>query len=85
MQRPARDDGRLFGALNTPSTRWAIDVEPIVTDEEIQDRLELLCQAVMCVCIGVNQMLGGTGGGGALNGLADGYVALSNKSVSKIA
>jgi hypothetical protein len=62
-----------------------IDVEPIVTDEEIEDTLELLCQAVMCVCVGVSQMLGGTRGGGALNGLADGYVALSNKSASKIA
>ena len=40
-----------------------IDVEPIVTDEEIEDTLELLCQAVMCVCVGVDQMLGGTGGG----------------------
>ena len=60
-----------------------IDVEPMVKDEEIEETLELLCQAVMCVCVGVNQMLGGTQGGSALNGLADEYVALSNKSASK--
>lgn len=60
-----------------------ISVEPIVKDEEIEETLELLCQAVMCVCVGVNQMLGGTQGGSALNGLADEYVALSNKSASK--
>jgi hypothetical protein len=62
-----------------------IDVEPIVADEEIEETLELLCQAVMGVCVGVNQMLGGTRGGGALNGLAEEYVALSNKSASKVA
>ncbi len=60
-----------------------INVEPIVKGEEIEETLELLCQAVMCVCVGVNQMLGGTQGGSALNGLADEYVALSNKSASK--
>jgi hypothetical protein len=57
-----------------------IDVEPIIKEEEIEETLELLCQAVMGVCIGVNQILGGTPGGKALNGLADEYTALSNKS-----
>ena len=32
----------------------------------------------MCVCVGVDEMLGGTQGGDALNGLADEYVALWN-------
>jgi hypothetical protein len=62
-----------------------IDVEPVVKGEEIEQTLELLCQAVMGVCVGVNQMLGGTQGGSALNGLADEYVALSNQSASKVA
>lgn len=62
-----------------------IDVEPIVKDEEIEETLELLCQAVMGVCVGVNQIIGGTPGGNVLNGLADEYIALSNKSRSKAA
>jgi hypothetical protein len=60
-----------------------IDVEPIVKEEEIEETIELLCQAVMCVCVAVNQMLGGTQGGAALNALAEEYIALSNKSASK--
>jgi hypothetical protein len=39
----------------------------------------------MGVCIGVNQILGGTQGGEALNGLADTCVALSNKSAARAA
>jgi len=62
-----------------------IDVEPIVIDKEIEETLELLCQAVLGVCVGVNQMLGGTQGGESLNGLADTYVAISNKSAEKAA
>lgn len=62
-----------------------IDVDPIVKDKEIEETLELLCQAVIGVCIAVNQMIGGTNGGKALNGLADEYIALSNKSASKAA
>ena len=54
-----------------------IDVEPVVKDEEIENTLELLYQAAMCVCVCVNQMLDGTQGGNALNGLADEYIALS--------
>lgn len=57
-----------------------IDVEPIVNGAEIEQTLELLCQAV---CVGVIQILGGTQGGEALNGVADVYVALSNKSASR--
>jgi hypothetical protein len=62
-----------------------IDVDPIVHDEEIEETLELLCQAVMGVCVAVNQIIGGTNGGSVLDGLADQYVALSNKSASKAA
>ena len=57
-----------------------IDVEPVVKDEEIVETLEFLCLAVMGVCIDVNQILGGTPGGEALNKLADECKELSNKS-----
>jgi hypothetical protein len=33
-----------------------IDVEPVVKDEEIEQTLELLCQAAIGVCVGVNQI-----------------------------
>jgi hypothetical protein len=65
---------------HTDNEVGGIDVEPPVKEKEIEQTLELLCQAVMGVCIGVNQILGGTSGGNALNALADQYVALSNKS-----
>jgi hypothetical protein len=51
-----------------------IDVNPIVKDEEIEQTLEFLCLAAMHVCVAVNQMIGGTEGGKALNGLADEFV-----------
>jgi|SRR5215831_20454830 len=71
---------------NTADEVGGIDVEPIVEDKEIDETLEYLCQAVMGVCIGVSQILGGTRGGAALNDtLADEYIALSNKSASKAA
>jgi hypothetical protein len=62
-----------------------IDVNPIVKDEEIEETLELLCQAIIGVCIGVNQILDGTEGGAKLNSLADEYVALSNRSAARAA
>jgi hypothetical protein len=62
-----------------------IDVNPIVNDEEIEETLELLCQAVIGVCFGVNQVLCGTEGSAQLGSLADEYVALSNCSAAKAA
>jgi len=62
-----------------------IDVNPIVKDKEIEETLELLCQAVIGVCIGVNQILGGTEGRAKLNSLADEYVALSSRSAARAA
>ncbi len=84
-QRPSLTALNRYVIPHTADEVGGIDVEPIVTDEEIEETLELLCQAVMGVCVGVNQLLGGTRGGEALNGLADDYVALSNKSASKAA
>jgi len=57
-----------------------IDVEPPVKDAEVAQTLEYLCLGVMSVCVGVNQILGGTPGGASLNELADAYVELSNRS-----
>jgi hypothetical protein len=57
-----------------------IDVEPVVKDKDVAETLEYLCMALMGVCVGVNQMLGGTPGGNALNALAEEYTALSNRT-----
>ena len=62
-----------------------IDVEPIVQEKEVEETLELLCQAAMGVCVAVNEILGGTKGAHALNGLADEYIALSNRAASRAA
>jgi hypothetical protein len=62
---------------HTKTEVGGIDVEPIVRDPELAETLEYLCMAVMGVCVGVNQILEGTKGGNALNGLADQYMALS--------
>jgi len=51
-----------------------IDVDPVVQDKEVEETLELLCQAVMGVCVAVNEVLGGTKGASALNGLADEHI-----------
>jgi hypothetical protein len=40
-----------------------VDIEPVVKDVEIELTLYHLCSAVMGVCVGVNQILGGTPGG----------------------
>lgn len=61
-------------------SRGGIDVEPVVTDAELVETLEYLCMAAIGVCVAVNQMLGGTDGGKALNGIATGYTDLSNRT-----
>jgi len=71
---------------HTPNEIGGIDVEPIVSENEIVDTLNLLCLAVMGVCVGVNQILGGTPGGEVLDGLATEYVDLmtATKSVNPL-
>jgi hypothetical protein len=54
-----------------------VDIEPVVNDTEIELTLYYLCCGVMGVCVGVNQMLGGTSGGKVLNRLADEFSSLS--------
>jgi hypothetical protein len=57
-----------------------IDVEPVISDPEVIQTLEFLCMAAMGVAVATNQMLGGTPGGAALNGIADRYTDLSSRT-----
>jgi len=57
-----------------------VDIEPVVKDVEIELTLYYLCSAVMGVCVGVNQILGGTPGGMVLNQLADVVSSLSSET-----
>jgi hypothetical protein len=57
-----------------------INVDPVVKDAEIAETLEYLCMAATGVCVGVNQMLGGTDGGKALDGIRTRYTDLSNRT-----
>jgi hypothetical protein len=60
-------------------------IDPIPSEDELGETFEYLCMAVMGVCVGVNELLGGTLGGAALNGLAERYSLLSHRSASKTA
>jgi Family of unknown function (DUF5677) len=55
-----------------------IDIEPVVSAEEMAETYEYLCMTAMGVFVAANQIIGGTSGGGALNGIADRYTSLSN-------
>ena len=77
---PSVDALNRYVVPHTEDEVGGIDVEPVVKDSEIAETLEYLCMAFMGVCVGVNQMLGGTPGGNALPALADEYTALSNRT-----
>ncbi|SIN83199.1 hypothetical protein SAMN05443247_00048 [Bradyrhizobium erythrophlei] len=53
------------------------DVEPLVRPDEIIETYEYLAMSCIGVCVGVNQIIGGTKGGERLNSLADRKDALS--------
>jgi Family of unknown function (DUF5677) len=57
-----------------------IDVEPGVSEHELAETCEYLCMAAIGVCVTANQMIGGTPGGAALNGIADRYTDLSDRT-----
>lgn len=57
-----------------------IDVEPVVSDHELAETFEYLCMAAIGVCVAANQIIGGTPGAAALNGIADRYTDLSNRT-----
>ena len=52
------------------------DTEPLVKPAQIAETYEYLSMACLGVCIGVNQILGGTEGGKRLNALAERHTAL---------
>jgi hypothetical protein len=57
-----------------------IDVEPLVSEHELAETFEYLCMASVGVCVAANQIIGGTSGGNALNGIAERYTDLSNRT-----
>ncbi|WP_375782994.1 DUF5677 domain-containing protein [Bradyrhizobium sp. Pha-3] len=56
------------------------DTEPVVRPGETIETYEYLAMACLGVCVGANQLLGGTAGGARLNALAGRQSALSNAS-----
>jgi hypothetical protein len=56
------------------------DTEPLVRPAEIVETYEYLSMACVGVCVGANQLIGGTKGGEQLRGLSDRHHALSNLS-----
>jgi Family of unknown function (DUF5677) len=60
-----------------------IDVNPVVGDGELVETFEYLTMAAMGVCVGVNQIVGGTEGGIALNAIAERYTELSNRTKAR--
>jgi hypothetical protein len=58
------------------------NTEPPVHPEEIVETYEYLSMACLGVCVAVNQIIGGTQGGGQLNALADRHSELSKASAA---
>ena len=54
-----------------------IDVEPAPTEQEIAMTLDWACNAMLGVCVGVNQILGDTTAGRGLRELGDRYLTLT--------
>lgn len=59
-----------------------IDLEPLVTEAEIDDTFQLLCLAVLSSLVATNQILGFTAGGNSLEMLAEKYMALQKSRAS---
>jgi hypothetical protein len=57
-----------------------IDVEPVVSDREIAETCEYLCMAAIGVCVAADQIIGDIPAAAALNGIAERYTALSNRT-----
>jgi hypothetical protein len=69
-----------YAVPETDREESGIDVEPPVSERELAETYEYLCMAAVAVCVGVNQIIGGTTGGQALNGIADCYADLSDRT-----
>jgi hypothetical protein len=65
---------------DTDSEEGGIDVEPVVSERELAETYEYLCMTSIGLCVAVNQIIGGTAGGAALNGIADRYADLSDRT-----
>ena len=61
-----------------------IDVEPVVSEHELAVTWEYLCMAAIGVCVAGNQIIGGTTGGAALNGIAERYTDLSDRTKAEV-
>jgi hypothetical protein len=57
-----------------------IDVEPVLSEHELAETWEYLCMAAIGACVAANQIIEGTSGGAALNGIAERYTDLSNRT-----
>lgn len=57
-----------------------IDVEPVISEQELAESCEYLCMAAIGVCVAANQIIGGTRGAVGLNGIAERYTDLSNRT-----
>lgn len=57
-----------------------IEAEPDLDEAEIMETLEYLSMAVLGVCFGINDLLGGTPGAANLNGLAVRHLELSKQA-----
>ena len=77
---PSIDALRRHVVPHTDEEIGGVDVDPVPREAEIAETLEYLCMAAMGVCVGVNQLLEGTPGGDQLNGLAERYTEISNRS-----
>jgi hypothetical protein len=60
-----------------------IDFNPILEEHEMADTVSWACEAVISVCVGVNEMLGHTPASPDLVKLADEYAALEGIATSK--
>jgi hypothetical protein len=67
-------------AVADPVNGYGFDTEPVVRPEQVIETYEYLSMACMGVCVGVNQIIGGTEGGKLLNAVAERHDVLSNAS-----
>jgi hypothetical protein len=64
---------------NDPGER-IIDVVPAVNEDEVLTTIDWACDAMLVVCVGVNQILGGTEAGQSLGAFADRHRALREET-----
>jgi len=69
-----------YAVPDTQLEEGGIDVEPVVSEKEMAETYEYLCMTAIGVCVAVNQVIGGTTGGSALNDIAVRYTDLSNRT-----